>query len=100
MPTQRYFNGSYKEETVQVITNKIRQRKKLLTCINKEKVEGNFNLTKPGNNTMHTFFYSNIYEFGGSLEGMLDEETTEQQYKKCTILVKRHNTSSMLMFQC
>ena len=27
---------------------------------------------------MHTFFYSNIYEFAGNLEGMLDEVT----YKK------------------
>ena len=24
---------------------------------------------------MHTFFYSNIYQFSGNLEGMLDEET-------------------------
>ena len=24
---------------------------------------------------MHTFFYSNIYEFAGNLEGMIDEVT-------------------------
>ena len=35
-------------------------------------VEGTFNLTKPGNNTMQTFFYFNISEFGGNLEGILD----------------------------
>ena len=28
---------------------------------------------KRGNNTMHTFFYSNISEFSVNLEGMLDE---------------------------
>ena len=36
-------------------------------------VEGSFSLTKPGNNTMHTFFNSNISKFGDDLEGMLDE---------------------------
>ena len=30
-------------------------------------------MTKPGNNTMHTFFYNNISEFGGDFEGILDE---------------------------
>ena len=44
-----------------------------MTCTNKEKFEGTFNLEKPGNNTMHTFFYSSISKFGGNLEGMLDE---------------------------
>ena len=60
------------EETVHDITNKIIQRKKSMTCSNKEKFEGTFNLTKPGNNTMHTFFHSNISEFGGNLEGIPD----------------------------
>ena len=44
-----------------------------MKCTNKEEVWGSFNLTKPGNNTMHTFFYSNISEFGGNLDGMVDE---------------------------
>ena len=61
------------EETVHDLTTKIRQSKKSMTCTNKEEVEGSPNLTKPGNNTMHTLFYSSIYEFGGNLEGMLDE---------------------------
>ena len=61
------------EETVHNITTKMRQRKKSMTWTNKEEVEGYLNLTKPGNNNMHTFFYSNISEFGGNLEGMLDE---------------------------
>ena len=45
-----------------------------MTWKNKEEVEGSFNLTKPGNNTMHTFLNSNISEFGGDLEYMLDEK--------------------------
>ena len=45
-----------------------------MTWTNKEEVEGSFNLTKPGNNTMHTFFNNNVSEFGGNLEGMMDEE--------------------------
>ena len=56
-----------------------------MTCINKENVEGSFNLTKPGNNTMHTFFHSNISEFGGNLEVMQDEgnyRTTVQTMQK------------------
>ena len=44
-----------------------------MPCTNKEMVEGTFNFTKPGNNTMHTLFYNNISEFGGNLEGILDE---------------------------
>ena len=60
------------EETVSDISTKIRQRKKM-SCTNKEEVEGSFNLTKHVNNTMHTFFYSSISEFGGNVEGMLDE---------------------------
>ena len=49
---------------------------------------------------MHTFFYSNIYEFGGNLEVMLDEGNYRTTVQKCTKLVGRHNTSSLLMYQC
>ena len=73
------------EETVHDLTTKIRQRKKSMTCTNKEELEGSFNLKKPGNNTMHTFFYSKISEFGENLEGMLDEvryRTTVQNMHK------------------
>ena len=48
-------------------------KEKSITCTNKEEVEGNFNLTKPGTNNMHTFFYSDLSEFAGNLEGILDE---------------------------
>ena len=61
------------EETVHDITTKMRQKKKSMTWKNKVEVEGSFNSTKPGNNTMHTFLYNNISEFGGNLEGVLDE---------------------------
>ena len=73
MPTQQYFNGAYIEETFHGIIAKMIQRKKSLTWTSKEEVEGSFNLTKPANNTMHTFLNSNISEFGGDFEGMLDE---------------------------
>ena len=56
-----------------------------MTFTDKEEVEGSFNLKKNGNNTMHTLFYSNIYEFAGNLEGMLDEgkyRTTVQNMHK------------------
>ena len=36
-------------------------------------------IKKPGTNTIHTLFYSNIYEFAGNLEVMLDEGTYKQQ---------------------
>ena len=46
-----------------------------MTCIDKEEVEFSFNYKNPGTNTMHAFFYYNISEFAGNLEGMLDEVT-------------------------
>ena len=68
------------EETVHGITNKMRQREKSMTWTNKEKVEGYFNLTKPGNNTMHTFF---IIIYLSSVEiwkVFWMKENTDQQY--------------------
>ena len=58
-----------------------------MTWTSTEIVQGSFNLTKPGNNTMHTLFYSSISEFGGNLEGMLDEgnyrTTVKKMHKFC-----------------
>ena len=75
------------EETLHDITTKMKQRKKSMTWTNKEEVEGHFNLTKPGNNIMQTFLNSNISEFGGNLEGMLDEgnyrTTVQTMHKFC-----------------
>ena len=71
-----------------------------MTCTNEEKVEGSFNLTKPGNNTMHTFFYSNISEFGGNLEGMPDEGkyiTTVQKMHKLGWKEKKFKSDDVSM---
>ena len=46
-----------------------------MTYTDKEEVEGSFNLKMSRNNTMHTFFYSNISDFSENLEGMLNEGT-------------------------
>ena len=71
-----------------------------MTWTNKEEFEGSINLTKSGNNTMHTFFNNNISEFGGNLEGMLDEGNYRSTVQIFTNLVGGHNNSSLLMFQC
>ena len=38
VPTQQYLNGAYTEETVYNIITKISQKKKSMTCTNKEKL--------------------------------------------------------------
>ena len=43
VPTQQYFTGAYMEETVHDLTTKTRQRKKSMTCTDKDIVEGSFN---------------------------------------------------------
>ena len=93
MPTQQYFNGAYMEETV-------RQKKKEMTWTDKEEVEGSFNLTKPGNNTMHPFLIIIYLSLVEIWKVFWIRETTEQKYKQCTNLVGRHNNSSLLMSQC
>ena len=75
VPTQHYYNGAYTEETVHDLTTKTRQRKKYMTYSDKDYVEGSFNLKKSRSNNMHTFFYCNMSEFAGNLEGILDEGT-------------------------
>ena len=100
VPTQQYFNGAYMEETVNDITNKIRQRKKSITCTDKEEFDGSFDLKKTGNNTMHTFFYSNISEFTGNLEVILDEvryRTTVQNIHKLGWKSQYFKSSDVLM---
>ena len=39
----------------------------------KDEVEGYFNFKKIIDNVIYTFFYSNIYEFTGNLEGIIYE---------------------------
>ena len=71
-----------------------------MICTNKEEVEGTLNLTKPGNNTMHTLFYSSISEFSGNLEGMLDEgnyRTTVQTMHKLSWKAKYFKSADVSM---
>ena len=63
------------EETVHDLTTKIRQRKKPMTTTDWEYVEWSFNLKTSRHNIMYTFSYSNIYEFAGDLEGVLNDGT-------------------------
>ena len=54
---------------------------------------------------MHTLFYSNIYEFGGNLEGMLDEgryKTTVQNMHKVSWKSQYFKSAyvSMLVHSC
>ena len=68
--------------------------------INKEEVEGSFNLTKPRNNTMHTFFNNIISEFCGNLEGMLDGgnyRTTVQALHKLVWKAQYFNSDDVSM---
>ena len=75
VPTQQYYNSAYMEETFHDLTTKIRQRKKSMKYTDKDYVEGYFNFKKYGSNNMHTFFYSNISEVSGNLEGTFDDGT-------------------------
>ena len=43
VPTQQYFNGAYMEEIFHYLTTRIRQRKKSMTCTDKDIVEGSLN---------------------------------------------------------
>ena len=61
------------EETVHVITTKNRQRKQLMTTTDKHEVEVYFNFKTSTYYIIYNFFDSDISEFGGHLEGMLDE---------------------------
>ena len=63
------------EETVHNLATKIRQRKKSMTITDKYDVEGSFNLKTSRHDIMYNFLNSDISEFAGNLEGMLDEVT-------------------------
>ena len=63
------------KENVHGITTKMRQRKKSMTSTYKEEFEGSFNLKTSRDNTMHIFFYSNISEFPGNLQVILNGGT-------------------------
>ena len=46
-----------------------------MTSTDKDEVEGSFNFKTSKSINTHTFFYYNISEFAGNLEGMIDEGT-------------------------
>ena len=46
-----------------------------MTNMDREDVEGSLNLKTSRHNIMYTLFYSNISEFSGDLEGMINEGT-------------------------
>ena len=46
-----------------------------MTTTYREDVQGSLNLKTSRHNIMYTFFYSNISEFEGDLEGILNERT-------------------------
>ena len=71
-----------------------------MTWTNKEEVEGSFNL-KNLEIIICTLFFIIIYLSSVEIWKVCwMRETTDQQYKICTKLVGRHNTSSLLMFKC
>ena len=72
-------------------------KKKSMKTIDKYVVQGSFKLKTYRHNIMYILFYSNIYEFAGNLEGILDKGT-KNKYRICTSLVVRNNSSSPLMF--
>ena len=71
-----------------------------MTWTNKEKVEGSFNLTNL-EILICTLFKIIIYlSLVEIWKVCWMRENTHQQYRICTKMVGRHNTSSMLVFQC
>ena len=66
----------------------------------KEEVEGPFNLKTHRNNTIHTFFYSNISEFAGNSEGIINKgtyKTTIQNMNKLVWKAKCFMYADVLM---
>ena len=86
------------EETVHDLNIKVVQRNKFTTT-DKYEVEGYFHLRTSMHNIMYTFFYANISEFRGGLEGVIDEGVYKKTCKICIILFGRQIISSPLMYQ-
>ena len=59
-------------------------KEKKITTTDIEDVDRFFNLNISRHNIMYTFFYSNISDFAGDLEGILHEGTYKQPYKQFT----------------
>ena len=58
------------------------EKEKLMTNTDKDEVEGSFNFKISRRITMYTFFYLNISEFEGDLEGVIDEGTYQNIHTK------------------
>ena len=56
-----------------MISQQISDKEKYNTYTDKYEVEGYFNLKTSIDNIMYALFYSNISEFDGNLQGMIDE---------------------------
>ena len=94
MPTHQYYNEVYMEETVHHLTTKTIQIKKLTTNTSKYEVESYFNLKTSRDNFTYNFFYTNIYEFSGNLERMIDEGMYKRTIKMYQISCKVHYVKS------
>ena len=55
----------------------------------KDEVEGYFNLKTSADTFIYTLFYTNICEFSGDSEGILDEGMYQKNILKYTLLVGR-----------
>ena len=58
-----------------MISPKKQKKKKSMTSTNKYEVEGSFNSKTLKNNILHHLFYSNISEFAGNLQEIINEGT-------------------------
>ena len=100
VPTQQYNNLSWIEETFHDHATKNIQRKRSMISTDKYEVEVSFNLKTPKKDIMHTFFYSDISEFAGSLQGIINEGTykaTIQNMHKLGWKSKLFKSADLLM---
>ena len=65
IPTQKYYNREYMEESVNDIPTKLWQRKIHWQLPVNMKLRGPLIKKTSIDNDMYTFFYTNIYEFYG-----------------------------------
>ena len=71
-----------------------------MTSIDKYEVEGSFNLKTSKNNIMYAFFIRIYLSLMEICKECLMREHAKKTYRIFTRLVGRHNSSSMLMYQC
>ena len=71
-----------------------------MTTTDKYAVEESFNLKASRHNIMYTFFYSNVFEFYGNLQGMLDEGRYKTSIQNMHKIDWKENYFTLLMYQC